>query len=481
MDGTPRISVNQIGEFIQRDSCLRRFKLGLNDMELAKELPFFPTLRGSLDPVLQESGRLREDEWAEMLRSQGYMELHPASGGDHTTWYEMCQALSMLLPGQTAFAREVEIEGDVGSFHLDGRMDFVVLHWNGTAARLRIVECKASRKDRTYHRMQLAAYSILVRQRLKEAQASLSVVPVLETGLEEVVARLSEEGKGQDPMALPPLDLSTEREDLFHLLCQGGPLQTSYATTRLDLLPFQLTTKCDTCVFCPHCLPESARQRRLELLGLDVSMLSALRSAGVEDIDALADLDPYSDRVRDIQRSPGFNGSVEVLIAQARARRATLPHAPANEYPVMQLPYSGKGQLPPHATETTRLVRVYLTIEYDYLEDRVVAGAAHVTIGDGLLRTPFVRNPEGKWRPAARIEEDKDQAVRPVQGVDVVGMMERPWTNNIQKDDESERMLLSQLFLDIVFCHSQGGPGTDRPGAFLCLVQAGDGRPGERM
>ncbi|OPY31672.1 MAG: exonuclease V subunit alpha [Methanomassiliicoccales archaeon PtaU1.Bin124] len=450
MDGTPHIFVNDIGEFIQRDSCLRRFKLGLNEKEVAMDLPFFPTLRASLDPVLQESGRKREDEWAEMLRTQGFMELKAASGADQMTWSELCQALSMLPTGQKAFAREVEIDGPVGVFHLHGRMDFVVLHWDGTAARMRIVECKASRKDRTYHRMQLAAYSVLIRQKLRDGGTSLSMIPVLEAGLEEVVARLSEEGKGQDPMSLRPLDLSTEREDLAHMLCQGGLLHTAYSTTKLDLLPYQLSAKCDGCVFCPHCLPESARQRRLELLGLDVSMLTALRAAGIEDIDGLADLDPFSDRARQVHHAPGFNGSVEVLIARAKARRATLPQAPEGEHPIISLPYSGRGQLPAHGSDAGRLVRVYLAIEHDYLEDRVVAAAAHITTSEGRLRTPFMKNPDGKWRVAPRIEEEKDQLVSKVQGFDVVRMREAAWTGDPAKDDDLERALLSEMFSEIV-------------------------------
>ena len=56
----------------------------------------------------------------------------------------------------------------------------------------------------------------------------------------------------------------------------------------LDGLDFQLNQKCDSCVFSVHCLPESARQRRLELIGICPRTCRALRAAEVTTIDELA-------------------------------------------------------------------------------------------------------------------------------------------------------------------------------------------------
>jgi hypothetical protein len=46
-------------------------------------------------------------------------------------------------------------------------MDFVLVLWNRCTPRLRIVEAKASRKDRTYHRIQLALYLVMLQQLLE--------------------------------------------------------------------------------------------------------------------------------------------------------------------------------------------------------------------------------------------------------------------------------------------------------------------------
>ena len=72
------------------------------------------------------------------------------------------EALPANTPG---FGREVEITGTIGAF--TGRMDCVLVLWDRGTPRLRIVESKASRKDRTYHRVQLSVYVILLRDLLR--------------------------------------------------------------------------------------------------------------------------------------------------------------------------------------------------------------------------------------------------------------------------------------------------------------------------
>jgi len=61
----PLVRATDIAEYIRYQSCDRRFKLKFNDAELAKEHDFLYNLikATSLDPVLEEEGRRRENEW----------------------------------------------------------------------------------------------------------------------------------------------------------------------------------------------------------------------------------------------------------------------------------------------------------------------------------------------------------------------------------------------------------------------------------
>lgn len=288
--------VSEIGEFIRFQSCERRFKLGLSNRALARAVPFSERLFNSLDPVLQAVGEEAENKWERALAAQGVTAL--GTPGDPNTnavaWADFETAVSSAIPGAPVYCREVQIAGRVGCFDVEGRMDFVVLVWDGDVPRLRIVEGKASRKDRTYHRIQLPAYMLLIRQRLASSPLRVADQNLDIDAVEGLVVRIDEvTNEPQDMLARSALNLDTELADVERMLSDNGLLATVVARD-LDALDFQLDAKCDGCVFSVHCLPESARQRRLELVGIAPTTSRILRSTGIATIDALADLDPAS-------------------------------------------------------------------------------------------------------------------------------------------------------------------------------------------
>jgi predicted RecB family nuclease len=180
-----------------------------------------------------------------------------------------------------------------------GNIDFVLVSWRDGAPRLRLVECKASRRDHTYQHLQVALYRMLVRTLLAD-----------NTDVECVVARIDGATNRMMPLAtLPALDLAAIEADIEHLLAAGGPLD-GIARAELDSLPYQIDSKCDDCRFNVNCLPESARQRRIELLGIEPSAVRALAGAGVTTIDDVACLDPTGAVALQIQATPGFGHSL---------------------------------------------------------------------------------------------------------------------------------------------------------------------------
>ncbi|MGD1717401.1 hypothetical protein [Dapis sp. BLCC M172] len=76
---TKKLSVRatDIAEYIRYQSCDSRFKLKYYDYELAKkDIPFSNLIFAtSLDPVLEEEGRKREDEWENSLQKDGFLDL----------------------------------------------------------------------------------------------------------------------------------------------------------------------------------------------------------------------------------------------------------------------------------------------------------------------------------------------------------------------------------------------------------------------
>ena len=462
---TPIVRVTEIGEYIRHHSCERRFKLEINHRRIARQLPFAERLFNALDPVLQEAGREREAQWERSLRNAGFLDLtnHAGRPDDDraTPWASFVEALARMEGHRNAYGREVRVTAPLGTFQLEGRIDFILVMWRDGRPRLRLVECKASRRDRTYHRVQVAIYRMLVRELLRAGPVAVAGMALHPDDVECVVARIDETtNESQAILSLEPLDLEMEEADVERLLAEDGAL-LRIANSDLDTLDYQLDQKCDGCVFNVHCFSESARERRLELLSIAPSVARALRGAGVSTLDALAALDTASAAARQVREDPGFSENLDHLRLKARSRRRTLLDGGADPdtFEVEALPNTGDGQLPAHVINGRRVVRVYLSVDYDYSENRVGALAAHVTTSEGSLHTDFVRV-DDRWQPDPEIRERRETgkdgsgrpvfAMSPLRGQDIVEFIPAEWTGRYEVDSGAEKQLIQGFFQKLV-------------------------------
>ncbi len=450
----PQIIVTDIGEYIDKGSCARNLKLRLDKGQEARKFPFFPTVRKPLNPILAMSGQRLEDQWADAFaRTMTLVNPpRPDNKKGEMTWTEFLKVIELTPPGEAVFAREVEISRPIGVFLVSGRMDFVLFHWDGQTPVLRIVECKASRKDKTYHRIQLAAYRLMVQEALDEEVLLNTGTAFKELRLESVVARIDENtDQNQDALAIPSLDLEEEMDDLRQLLSQNGPF-VRIAGTQLENLNYRLEPKCDSCMYCPICLPESARNRRIELTGIDHSAVNILVENGVKSIDALADLDQSSEKAQLLCRSSGFNMDLGDLIVKAKARRSTLKDRKEGDWGVILRPNPGKGQLPEYQSGTNpRLVRIYLNVEYEYIENRLAALSAHVTDSELPLVTRTEKVDEKNRYDPVPVELDRQTGIfHPLVGQEVVSFIPEPWIGDQKADDEKERQMIQGFFEQLV-------------------------------
>lgn len=465
-----RARVTDIGEYIRYRSCQRRLRLADDRGALYRALPFADRPYHLIDPILIEAGRQRERSWAESLRSAGLLELLDPER-DGAPFSELLPALAALTPGVEAFAREVAIEGEVGAFALSGQIDLVLLLWRDSRPVLRLVECKASRRDRTYHRVQVALYRRLIAARLAEAPLVVAGHRLDPHDVEAVVVRIDEEtGRSQSIQGAAPFaELGAITHDLEELLAVGGTLDRALAEP-FEQLPFQLDDKCDDCAYSAHCFAESARQRRLELIGVAPACARALRGAGVDDLDALAELDRDSPAARQLAADPDLEDSLEDLQVLARARRATLPGGQA-DHPIQPRPFAGRGHLPAHEHPGGRLLRVYLSVSYDYVDGRIGALSAHITRSDGELVTPYARGDDGRPSPLAGVAEERvayrdprERApdaeddlpfrqvleARELRGADLVRFQTVPWSGVYERDNGLELQLLQGFLRELV-------------------------------
>lgn len=417
---------------------------------------------------MEEAGRIREKGWETSLQKYDFLDLtqisQKSSQDKATEWNEFVKKIESLPAGQKAYGREISINGNIEEFNIRGQIDFIVVLWENNEPKLRLVEGKASRKDRTYHQAQVALYRMLVRKLIKENPITISGVNLKPENIECVVVRIDENtNKSQDIIQSQPLNLDTIEADISRLIASDGALKRIIETDLADL-DYQLDKKCSDCTLSVHCLAESARERRLELLGIDSSIITVLKKTGIKTIDDLADLDLTGNQVIQIQQDISFTDNLELLKLKAQTRRRTLPGGDCdpNIYEVQALPnYSGgQSQLPEHLINNERLIRVYLSIEYDYVENRIGVLAAHITKSEGKLDPKFLQNEDAKWEPDPNIkeyiEEGHDEEQKPIykekelEGEDVIEFQTSAWTGESKVDNGSEKQLIQGFLSKLV-------------------------------
>lgn len=433
-----QVSVSDIGEFVQHKSCQRRFKLDHNHGELYRSLNL-SVRTGDIDPVLQASGACREDEWETSLRRAGLVEVvEPYPGERGVDWMDFVQQLDLMPEGIQGFAREVQVEGRIGAFALRGRIDFVVVGFRDGRPYLHLVECKASRKDKTYHRVQATLYRTLVRASLRQMPVFVGGLPVEPDDVQCLVVRVDENSHAiQSILQTQPFSSADAiAADVERLLADDGMLARALRAEVEDL-PFQLEARCDACKYAPHCFVTATRRRGLELLSLSPTLVRTLREAGVPDLDRLAALDPSGPEAAVIRQHPDFSSNLEALVLRARAKHAVLTGEKAE---ARWIPNSGFGQLPRHEVNDLGahpwLVRVYLNVAYDYVENRIVGISGHVT--DSF--SPCVVDEDGML----------EETGSPLRGTDVVVFKRAPWTGDYAVDNGSELELLQSFFRQVV-------------------------------
>lgn len=484
------LRATEIAQFVRHHSCERRLRLAYDDRDAAERLPFAERLFNALDPVLQLKGDLLEDRWADTLQDEGLTELvapeqrqieryisqdvdEGTQQDDHDSqisFGEFRAVAREIEGGSNTFAREVEIEGQIGVFDVTGRVDFAIVRWDDGDPQLRVVETKSSRKDKTNHRIQVATYKLILDQLLEEQPLFLRGGVIRPDDVEYVVGRIDEStNQIEDILELDPLPLKSETSDVEKLLEPDGKFEAIITTgvDNIDDLDYRLNAKCDQCVFDVHCYPETARRRGLELLGLPPATIRAMQNAGdegVRTIDDLATLDLNSPLAEDLRRDNQVQEDLGDLRARAQARRQTLPGAEHQdgEFPVQSLETNIQSQLPAHQMgDDRRVIRVYLNVDYDYSEDRVVALSAHVTNSDWVLNTPldWVETEDGVNRvvdsevveiPHPDERGDDDDREREVVGEPVLNFQPYEWFGEYDADTAAERVLVSRFLNDLI-------------------------------
>lgn len=402
----PTLDASGIGEYIHFGCCPRYFKLRFEGEEERKNRAWGEAFR-PLSPLLYGAGEsLEERRWEELQRAapehHDLRSIDVDSIGWDVAWEKSRHILRTVSKRMATKSQKVEdpillyqvpLKGQIGLWDVRGVADIVAI-WpsNLGGIRVRVFEVKASWKERTYHRIQVAIYAILLRGALRDLDTEYTI----EGG---VIHRQSEFNTLR-PQSLPRFDLAPLIEDVQRLMSENGELNRLHLSP-LTEVEYQLSLKCENCIYNECCFTRAIEGENICLLNLSRGEQKALKRHGIKTLEDLAGLKviperqvPYNFevtpardavRVEALASDPILGPKLDRIVQRAQFMLHGIRpgHRFANDRRTPPwITGTGYGRLPEDSPppdwnvdlgfDPGSLIRVYLHIQWDYMLDRVV-------------------------------------------------------------------------------------------------------------
>ncbi len=402
------LTASGIAEYIRFNCCPRFFKLTFEGKEIKKRK--WPEAFKQLNPLLSGAGKKFEAKKISEIneKASAYYDFTRYNPYQHgwekaaDSLNELRQIINQILVGveeknsdELTLLYQVPMKGQIGVWAIKGIADLIAI-WpseNGKVT-VRIFELKASWKEQTTHRIQVAIYALLLSQVLDDLSFSVEVeggVISRETCLENF-----------SPRNLPKFKLGSLIHDVERLLAENGELHRIHKTP-LEQVDFQLCSRCDPCGFNECCIICAIETENIALLNLSRGEQKALRYHGVSKLEDLAKLKPVLDayslrpydfkilpandpqKVRELSTDPIVGSKLDWLIERAQYMlsgiRPNSSYASKNRW-TPWLTGTGYGGLPEDspvlsvntsslflAPVSDNMIRIYFFIEWDYMLD----------------------------------------------------------------------------------------------------------------
>ncbi|HEX2914276.1 MAG TPA: AAA domain-containing protein [Chloroflexia bacterium] len=396
------LAPTSLAQYLALDSCDRFLRFYLYKGETAALVNRMAKVglhqRRALQPfgpLLANLGDRVEADVLESLRAQGYATLDLATEGPEAT------VSAILAAGPTpVYIYQAHVSGMLGKWPFEGRADFIRVRrdeWE----RLEILvgDVKATRKDKVRHRLQVTAYVRLIQYMLEQAGAP----EAHHTVYLGTVIRRDADGTLQDPAQAPLFDLSPYYDALNRLASAPDSALARVDQASFEDLHYYINQKCDGCLFNPICMVESAERQDIALVPfLESADKRALTESGVRSVADLAGLknlpvppEKKQDAEegvkvvinRNLTTAPGKEELVSALAERwpvgpkldrliqraARMLNRFQPEAGVRSYSYF---FDADRSVLPDESLYPDLVKIFLDVQTDYLEDRVyLAGA----------------------------------------------------------------------------------------------------------
>ena len=411
----PTLFASGIAEYIRFNCCPRFFRLKFGDVE-ERNRKWIEAFK-PISPLLYGAGKALEVKKISELKKKaaGYYDFSkndPRFVGWETAWRDSLSALREVIESQFSAQEssqrkpvllyQVPMRGHIGVWDVGGIADLIgVWPCEDGKVKVRIFELKASWKEQTAHRIQVAIYVLLLSQEL----GNLSSRVELEGG----VINKETDLENLDPDCLPQFKLGPLIMDVERLLGADGELNR-IRQTPLSKVEYQLCWRCDNCGFNECCIVGAVESESVALLNLTRGEQKVLRKYGVERLEDLArlkvlrhadDLLPYdfggipaldAEKVSLLATDPVVGAKLDWLVQRAQFMLGGIRPGSPFASKSRRMPWltgTGYGSLPEDSPlseadsallfKPNGMIRVYLFVEWDYMLDVISMVSARVS------------------------------------------------------------------------------------------------------
>jgi hypothetical protein len=396
------LDASGIAEYIRFDCCPRFFKLKFEDTEDGERV--WPEAFKPLSPLLYGAGRDLEKAKVEELQKKaaGFHELREKT--EAIALQNVKETINKQVLNLTGDKRpflfyQVPMEGNIGAWKIKGIADLIAI-WpidNGKV-KVRIFEIKASWKEQTAHRIQVAIYTLLLSSELGGLLDSVE----LEGGVINKESNLDDLASEKLKFKLDPLI-----QDVKRILSKNGEFCRIHQK-KLQDVDYQLCWRCDNCGFNECCIVRAVETESIALLNLTRGEQNALKNHGISRLEDLAklksplemnDQKPYNfkeipakdkAKVQVLSTDPVVGPRLDRLIQRSQYMLSIIRPSSPNSAKARWMPWltgSGYGGLPEEAQadgneslsiKPNSMIRVYFHIQWDYLLDIAAMASARV-------------------------------------------------------------------------------------------------------
>ena len=412
------ISPTDIAQFARLEQCQRYLALRLRERREGSGFLFDYGVRAQAIPTLLTRSGDEFEHRVEAAVAAHYDTHHfTRRGADALEAHDNAAVVawaSALAPGKVVVLFQPRLFVRRGDWQIRGDVDILRLERDGDGVlHVLIADMKSSTTAKVEHRLQVAFYldmlnTLFAGAGLTHAPVDIGVIyrgpadgaaglsPAAQTAIDHQRVDANRLLGVADALLEIVPDPDSYRDAINDLVLADQSLANRVRATDFAELPFHLTYKCDGCLYNEFCMRWAAEHDDLSLLPhLTAQEKSALQGTGVtttQQVAALKELlsrpeggDPpalvtppeHAALVQRLAATWPVGPRLDELIHRARRyRRSKGDKIEALSY----IPSKGYGSLPySDAEHNPNLVRVYLDVQHDYLNDRIYLMGALIT------------------------------------------------------------------------------------------------------